>query len=181
MNANMHRRSISTLAAGMIVGALALSNLAAGDETTSAPVPGGVINGGTTPVSARILVATRPRIKAAEIPDAMALLDRIRGVVFDDPPVPHQFGFVASDVADVLPEAVQVDASGELSAVDHAAILPLAVQAIRELRAENAALRAENAALRADNAALHGEVSLLRARMERLELALQRLTMPDRD
>src|SRR5262249_36733992 len=64
----------------------------------------------------------------------------------------EQIGFIAQDVARVLPEVVQQDTEG-YKAVDYARLTPVLVQALHELRAEKdaqiAALRAEVAELRA--------------------------------
>lgn len=171
MNAYMHRRSISLLSTGMIVGALALSNLAAGDEMNTGADDSS--RGGSYAADERILVPSSDRFRdnMTEFHDALQVIDRIGVVAYNDRrdvSGARRVGFIGADVADVLPDAVTVDAAGEVSEVDHAAILPLAVESIRQLRAENAALRADNAALRY-------EIAILRARMARMETALQQL------
>lgn len=61
-------------------------------------------------------------------------------------PTGRQIGFVAQQVETVVPEMVTTDAKGEKTVAYQSAI-PLLIEAVKELRAQNEALRAEVAAL----------------------------------
>jgi len=98
--------------------------------------------------------------------DALALVQKLSPVRFDwkrdDFPDQHftdqrQIGFIAQEVADVVPEAVIKGGDGYLS-VDYGRLTPVVVEALKEQQKQVESLRAENADLR--------------TRLERLEAAL---------
>ena len=158
MNANLHRKSMIVLSAGLIVGALALSRLSADDDTVP-PVTSATLQNGSRHVRSNVY----------PVSDALDTIERIRGVGFDvitDYGITRRFGLIAEDLPAAIPELMRMDENVQTGDVDNTAVLSLAVESIRALRAENAALRAENAWLR-------GQVSLLQARMERIEQALR--------
>jgi hypothetical protein len=61
----------------------------------------------------------------------------------------HDLGFIAEDVAEVLPDAVARDASGAAVGIDYSRITVLAVKAIKEHQAEVQSLRDRLAKLEA--------------------------------
>ncbi|HYD01557.1 MAG TPA: hypothetical protein VEB22_10050, partial [Phycisphaerales bacterium] len=63
-------------------------------------------------------------------------------------------GLIAEDVQAVFPEAVTLDEQGRPASIDYSRIAALSIQAIKDLRALNAARDAELADLRARLAAL---------------------------
>ncbi|MEE4177061.1 MAG: tail fiber domain-containing protein [Bacteroides sp.] len=79
-----------------------------------------------------------------------------------------QFGFIAQDLEQVIPELVKTDAEGYKS-IDYVKLLPVMAEAIKELKAENDRLRAENDTLKNNDQQLN-------ARLERLEKALESLS-----
>lgn len=72
--------------------------------------------------------------------------DRLRGR--------PDFGFIAEDVSDALPQLAVRDETGAPVGVNYTHVVPIAVEAIRELKAECDDLRARNAALESRLAAL---------------------------
>lgn len=54
----------------------------------------------------------------------------------------HDIGFLADEVNEVLPDIVAKDASGKPVGIDYGKITPVAVEAIKQLKAENDDLRA---------------------------------------
>ncbi len=89
-----------------------------------------------------------------EVDDAMSLLGQLRGVRFDWKQTDdqgnhtHDIGFIAEEVAAVLPELVNHDASGKALGLDYGRIVPVAVEAIKQQAQEIARNRAEIAALK---------------------------------
>jgi hypothetical protein len=110
-------------------------------------------------------------------------LDRLlalRGVsfIYDNPAAINELpgkriGMVAQDVERIFPDWVQTGPSGYKS-LTFRGFEALTVEAMRELKAENAALRARNADLRADHEELRAENMDIRTRLERLEVLLKR-------
>jgi hypothetical protein len=60
----------------------------------------------------------------------------------------RQIGFIAQDVAEVVPEAVTKGSDGYLS-VDYGRLTPVVVEALKEQQKQFESLRTENAELRA--------------------------------
>ena len=103
------------------------------------------------------------------IESALALVDRLEGVTYtwnesapEDMRGQHAIGFIAEDVAEVLPTIVATDDDGYAISIDYAKMTPVAIQAIKELKGRH---DDAVASLQADNDAL-------RVRLERLELML---------
>lgn len=124
-------------------------------------------NGGGRAVANRWDTYSSARFKTniSTIPNALVTLGQLRGVTFDwlpehapaEGPV-HDLGFIAEEVAKVLPDAVSVDASGRAEALDYARVMPLAVEAIKQQQRQIDAQREE--------------IDRLNARLERLEAML---------
>ncbi|HZW05830.1 MAG TPA: tail fiber domain-containing protein, partial [Phycisphaerales bacterium] len=66
----------------------------------------------------------------------------------------HTLGLIAEDVHAVFPEAVTLDEQGRPASIDYSRIAALSIQAIKDLRAQNAAREAELTDLKARLAAL---------------------------
>jgi hypothetical protein len=138
---------------------------------------------------------TRLKSHVESLGGTLDRLLKLRGVRFEYRPevtpkamyLPgQQIGFIAQEVEQVFPDWVAESADG-YKTVGPRGFEALTVEALRELRAESAAidggqsariaaLEAENATLRSsqqrlavDNAALRAESAELRARLERLE------------
>ncbi|MBL9031903.1 MAG: tail fiber domain-containing protein [Phycisphaerae bacterium] len=101
----------------------------------------------------------------APLAGALDTIGKLRGVTYqwnEHAPAQiqgrHDIGFIADEVNEVLPEIVGKDEAGKPTGIDYAKIAPLAVEAIKELKAENERIRADNADLK--------------ARLERLEALL---------
>src|SRR4030095_4543812 len=75
----------------------------------------------------------------------------------------QNYGLIAQDVEQVLPELVATDSDG-YKAVDYSELPLLTIQAVKELKAENDARKAENDARKAENDVLKQRV----AELERL-------------
>ena len=58
-----------------------------------------------------------------------------------------QFGFIAQELEKIFPELVSTDAQGYKS-VNYVGVIPVVVEAVKTLKAENDALKADNAAVR---------------------------------
>lgn len=74
----------------------------------------------------------------------------------------HQLGFIAQDVEAVVPEAVSITKEGDYG-LSYSTFIPLLVEAVKELKAENDALKAE----------LSAEKTTNEMRLQRLEELLQ--------
>jgi hypothetical protein len=72
----------------------------------------------------------------------------------------QNYGLIAQDVEQVLPELVATDSDG-YKAIDYSRLPLLTIQAMKELTAENDARKAENEARKAENDALKQRVSEL--------------------
>jgi hypothetical protein len=76
------------------------------------------------------------------IPDALDKLDRISGYTYvKQGNIHREAGLLAQEVMEVLPEAVKRLETDDIYAVSYDAVIPLLVQAIRELKDEVHALR----------------------------------------
>jgi hypothetical protein len=101
--------------------------------------------------------------------NALAKVEQLRGVSFEWKNAAQdsgtQIGVIAQEVETVLPELVSTDSEGYKS-VAYGQLTAVLVEAVKELKAENAALRAETQAvkeLKAENAVLRAETQALKA------------------
>jgi len=109
-----------------------------------------------------------------------------KGEVKLSPAKVHQIGLLAQDVSEIVPEAVEKpqDPAKELYTMSYTSLVPVLVNAVKELKhqqnrkdAKIAALEAESAKLKAGSyelAGLRAENAKLAARMEALEKAMVR-------
>ncbi len=75
--------------------------------------------------------------------DPLATLNKLRGVSFDwTASGAHDVGFIAEEVAKVLPEIVSTQ-DGKPVAMDYSRVVPLTVEAIKALKSENETLKKE--------------------------------------
>lgn len=118
----------------------------------------------------------------ASIEDGLSIVEQLRGVRFEWRSVDErtvgkklslavgepQVGLIAQEVKKVLPEAVTTskDADGILG-VKESKIIPVLVEAVKQLAAANRAQKAEIAALRTANTTMSKSVEQLRRRMDR--------------
>jgi len=118
------------------------------------------------------------------VPDALSTLLNLRGVTYDwNPNVPHgikgqkerQYGFLAQEVAQVLPALVQPGLNG-YKAVNYQGIIPVTVEAIKTLNARSvmqqsqiSLLRKENDAVKAKNAELEAKLDMVLKRLDAVE------------
>lgn len=81
---------------------------------------------------------------------ALTLVGSLTGHRFDwiNRDVKNDFGFIADDVAHVLPTAVHYDVSGQVKGVDYGRMTAVLVEATKDLHAEVRDLRAEVTALK---------------------------------
>ncbi|MBY0113133.1 MAG: tail fiber domain-containing protein [Phycisphaerales bacterium] len=122
-------------------------------------------SGTITPSSVRL------KDHIAPMSDAMEKLLQLEGVRFDWKPEQakerggrvHDLGFVAEEVAKVFPEVVFRDAEGNVTGMDYSRLTAVAVQAIKQLKADQ---QREVRSLREENVEL-------RARLERLEAKIK--------
>ena len=141
--------------------------------STTLDVVGNIKATGTiTPSSAALKENVVP------IDDALEKLALLSGVRFDWKPEQvarrggrvHDLGFVAEEVEALFPEVVYRDADGTVVGMDYARMVAVAVQAIKQQRAEIRRLKEED---RNRNAQREREMDALRARLERLEAAAE--------
>jgi hypothetical protein len=156
--------------------------------------PNGFVGINTTSPSERLHVAgnicatgtigacsdARFKKNIAPIPNALEQLDQLHGVNFewkrDAYPDHHfaegsQIGFIAQEVAKVVPQLVAMGSDGYLS-LDYGRLTPILVEALRELRIDNDCKHTER-----DQrlARLESENAVLKARLEKLESRLTQL------
>jgi len=104
-------------------------------------------------------------------------LHQLRPVIFrykDDAQGERQYGLIAEEVAQVYPELVTREASGEVEAVRYHEIIPMLLNEVQHQQRQVATLKAENARLRAVVAQQQERDAALAARLERLEAAVAR-------
>ncbi len=95
----------------------------------------------------------KDNIKTLENP--LDTIDRLRGVTFDwrnqnaDGSQTHDIGFIAEEIADVLPQLVTRTADGKATGLDYGRVVPVAVEAIKAQRKEIADLKARLDAIEA--------------------------------
>jgi hypothetical protein len=91
----------------------------------------------------------------ATITDPVGTLGRLRGVTFDwkagdeQGKHAHDIGFIAEEVAAVLPELVTRTADGKATGLDYGRVVPVAVEAIKAQQKRIEGLEARNAELEA--------------------------------
>ena len=92
----------------------------------------------------------------APLQGALDTISKLRGVTYawnEHAPAQvrgrHDIGFIADEVNEVVPDLVAKDEHGKPTGIDYAKVAPLAVEAIKELKAENDRIRADNAELKA--------------------------------
>jgi len=85
----------------------------------------------------------------------------------------QNYGLIAQDVEQVLPELVATDSDG-YKAVDYSKLPLLTIQAVKELKAENEARKAENDTQKAENVALKQRVAELERLVTELLAAARR-------
>lgn len=90
----------------------------------------------------------------------------------------NQMGFIAQELIKVYPELVSKDTDGYYS-VNYTGLIPVLVEAVKDLRKKNnvlknesKSLKAANKAIKTDNQAIKAELNNLKARMEALEKLL---------
>lgn len=124
----------------------------------------------------------RFKTNVATIEDALAIVEKMRGVRYDwraaDFPERsfesgRQTGFIAQELATVLPEAVSQDSNGIYS-VAYAKVVPVLVEAMKEQQQRLEAKDEETRRLAAELAATEKRQAQTEARLERLEAALRR-------
>jgi hypothetical protein len=98
--------------------------------------------------------SARFKTNIATIANPLVTLTKLRGVTFDWTPghapiegPAHDMGFIAEEVAAVLPEAVSTDSEGRAEALDYSRLLPIAIEAIKQQQQTIDAQRAEIEAL----------------------------------
>jgi hypothetical protein len=117
---------------------------------TSAPTQRLTVAGNVLANNVAVPSSGRFKHNVAPMEDALERLLKLRGVTFDwneefakqRPGREHDIGFVAEDVAKVFPEVVFYDESGNVTGMDYSRLTAVAVQAIKQLKAENDDLKA---------------------------------------
>ena len=96
---------------------------------------------------------------------ALDLISRLQGVRFDwIDGGRHDIGFIAEDVATVVPEVVSMEADGiNARSLDYARLTALAIEGIKAQQTELESLRRDNDQLRTELAALRSAVDALTA------------------
>lgn len=106
------------------------------------------------------------------IGSALGIVDRLRGVSFDSKPDgKHDLGFIAEDVAEVLPEAVAYDESGKnAKAVDYRCLVALLIEAVKEQQVQ---IKNQEHSLKEQK----GQLAKLRGEIERLKISIRAVTV----
>jgi hypothetical protein len=106
----------------------------------------------------------RAKTNVEPLSGALAKVGRLRGVSYewkgDAEPARH-VGLIAQEVQQVVPEAVSVNERG--AGITYSALIPVLVEAIKELKAEVDTLREDVARLRAEAAARPADVLPVKA------------------
>lgn len=100
--------------------------------------------------------------------DPIERLQELRGVSFawkEDHGEGRDIGFIAEEIAEVLPEVVSRDSDGVIMGFDYGRVVPLAVEAIKEQQGEIESLRDELAEVRGFNQALMDRLEKLEGRL----------------
>jgi len=113
--------------------------------------------------------------------DSLSTIQKLRGVQFNwkrDEYPDHNFsesrqvGFIAQEVAQVLPEVVDKgDDEDGFYSVSYGRIVPVLVEAIKELKAENELLKDQ---LKTQNQSLKERLEVLERRMDERKLAIEK-------
>lgn len=87
-----------------------------------------------------------------------------------------QIGFIAQDLARIIPEAVTVPTNeeAELWSVDYTRLVPVLVKATQEQQVTIEVLKAENKTLKTNEAAAQAKIEALEAKLNRIEAALEK-------
>jgi hypothetical protein len=94
---------------------------------------------GDLTLGAQIYAFSDARLKSNKIPidNALDKIDRIRGYTYTRPTGRREAGVLAQEIKEILPEAVAVVPGAEdFLSVSYDALIPLLIEAIRELRAK---------------------------------------------
>lgn len=130
-------------------GLLSVGTQAASSAGYRLELPNSAGPGGQGRANAWVTYSSREykdNIKTFENP--LDTIDRLRGVTFDwrnanaDGSHTHDIGFIAEEIADVLPELVTRTADGKATGLDYGRVVPVAVEAIKAQRKEIADLKA---------------------------------------
>jgi hypothetical protein len=135
----------------------------------------------TGTVSAPAFVNTssaRYKENVETLAEASGSVGKLRGVRFTWKETGEpSLGLIAEEVAEVLPELVKTDAdSGEVEAVNYAALTAVLVEALKEQGARLDAMETELARYRAAATTQETQIGRLRTRVKQLETAGTRLT-----
>ena len=116
--------------------------------------------------------STGRQMNIQAISGALGIVDRLRGVSFDwKPDGKHDIGFIAEDVAEVLPEAVADDESGkDAKAVDYGRLVAVLIEAVKEQQVQ---IKKQEHSLKEQK----GQVARLRAEVERLKISIRAATV----
>jgi Chaperone of endosialidase len=103
---------------------------------------------------------------------ALGIVERLRGVSFDwTPDGKHDIGFIAEEVAEVLPEAVAYDETGkDAKAVDYSRLVAVLIAAVKEQQVQ---IRNLEHSLKEQK----GQVAKLRGEIERLKISIRAATV----
>jgi hypothetical protein len=110
----------------------------------------------------------------ATLADPLATINRLRGVSFDwkqpnaDGTHTHDIGFIAEEVAAVLPELVTKTTEGKATGLDYGRIVPLAIEAIKQQQATIESLRSDAAKRESENVDLKARLAAIEAALAKL-------------
>ena len=116
--------------------------------------------------------STERQTNIQAISGALGIVDRLRGVSFDwAPDGKHDIGFIAEDVAEVLPEAVVYDENGkDAKAVDYGRLVAVLVEAVKEQQVQ---IKNQEHSLKEQK----GQLAKLRGEIERLKISIRAATV----
>jgi len=106
--------------------------------------------------------------------DPLTIINRLRGVSFDwkqpnaDGTHTHDMGFIAEEVAAVLPELVTITTDGKATGLDYGRIVPLAIEAIKQQQTTIESLRNDTAKRESENADLKARLAAVEAALSRM-------------
>jgi len=135
------------------------------------------VNGSVAGTSAyNNLSDARLKKNVATIEDALGIIERLRGVRFDwrtpkeravgklfNLPINEpQVGFLAQEVNAVLPEAVTVSSDENIMSIEETKVVPVLVEAIKELKKANNTQAGETRRLRDEISELKAQFELMR-------------------
>lgn len=106
--------------------------------------------------------------------DPLETINRLRGVSFDwkqpnpDGTHTHDMGFIAEEVAAVLPELVTETTEGNATGLDYGRIVPLTVEAIKQQQATINSLRLDAAKRENENAELRSRLAAIEAALAKM-------------